>query len=371
MRILFLDQFNALGGAQQCLLDVLDALPQGDVFAALPGSGPFSEELSRRGVPVHELPEINYANGRKTLWDALRFGLGAARLTARIDQIAAERDVDLLYVNGPRLLPAAAAVPRQLIFHAHSRLDKRYASALVRRGLKRSGARVIACCDYVASALKPYPARVILNGVREVPFRPPCGRRAWRIGVVGRIAPEKGQLDFARAARILSGRGVHAEYVVFGEPLFASSSYASSVRKIASGVPVRFAGWVHAASEIYNGLDVVAVPSSSVEATPRVIMEAFAAGAVVVAYPSGGIPELIEDGVTGVLTSQPAPEALAYAIAKLLGDPRRMISIALAARQAWETRFTVQRYVREVMDFIGIEGRGTKYVPLEHRSAAS
>jgi glycosyltransferase involved in cell wall biosynthesis len=371
MRILFLDQFNALGGAQRCLLDLIDAFPQRDVFAALPGSGPFSEELSKRGVPVHELPEMNYANGHKTLWDALRFAFGAARLTATIDQIAAERDVDLLYVNGPRLLPAAAAVPRPLVFHAHSRVDKPYASVLVRRGLKRSGARVIGCCDYVASALKPYPARVIFNGVRELPFRPPCGQRAWRIAIVGRIAPEKGQLDFARAARMLSERGVHADYVVFGEPLFASASYASRVRKIGSGVPVRFAGWRDAASEIYNGVDIVAVPSSSVEATPRVIMEAFAAGAVVVAYPSGGIPELVEDGVTGVLTSQPRPEALAYAIAKLLGDPRRMISIALAARQAWETRFSLQRYVREVVEFIGVEGRGTPCAPLEHRSAAT
>jgi glycosyltransferase involved in cell wall biosynthesis len=92
---------------------------------------------------------------------------------------------------------------------------------------------------------------------------------------------------------------------------------------------------------------------------------------VVVAYPSGGIPELVEDGVTGVLTSQPRPEALAYAIAKLLGDPRRMISIALAARQAWETRFSLQRYVREVVEFIGVEGRGTPCAPLEHRSAAT
>ena len=72
-------------------------------------------------------------------------------------------------------------------------------------------------------------------------------------------------------------------------------------------------------------------------------------------HPAGGIPELIDDGVTGVLT-----ESLPDAIERLLANPSHMSAIARTARKVWEERFTVQRYVREVREFLAIEPPGSR-----------
>lgn len=361
MNVLFLDQFNQLGGAQQCLLDLIENLPSDETFAAIPGTGPLSDALRKRGVLVYDLPELEYSNGQKNFADLMRFPFDALRIAPWIRSIVDVHGIDLVYVNGPRLLPPAAMVSKKLVFHAHSYLDKWYASALARCCLCWRDGKVIASSRFVARALPAGRVRVIYNGVREMAFRPPTGP-PFRIGMVGRIAPEKGQLDFVRTAAILTSRGVQAEYRIHGAPLFSDSSYMRRVQELSSGLPITFPGWTDDIPKVFAELDLLIVPSSPIDATPRVIMESFSAGVPVIAYPSGGIPELIENGVTGVLT-----KSLPEAIEELLSDPARMHSIALAARRAWEERFTVQRYVRQVQELLATLPAGNK-VPQPSRA---
>src|SRR5258708_3372103 len=252
MNVLFLDQFNELGGAQQCLLDLVDGMAGRNLHAALPGDGPFAHALRSRGVQVVELPLMSYSHGRKSAGDMLRFAVDTFRLARRLRAMIRTHGVELVYVNGPRVLPAAALAAKTFVFHAHSYLDKRYAAALARWSLRRRNARAVASSHFVASALRPCSVRVIYNGVPEIPFRPPdcAGRsltvavpkegvrdersltaaarkdvRPWRIGIVGRVAPEKGQVDFVAAAQILTARDLQAEYRIQGEPLFSHSTY--------------------------------------------------------------------------------------------------------------------------------------------------
>ncbi len=274
-------------------------------------------------------------------------------MARRIQAIVDQRSIDLVYVNGPRLLPAAALASRDLVFHAHSFLGRRYAAAICRWSLRSRRTRIVACSRFVATRLPAERLRVIYTGIRELPFRGPLHRgRTPRIGVIGRIAPEKGQLDFIVAARTLERRGLAAEYLVYGAPLFSPPNYMKRVLESAAGLPVAFPGWADNISDAFSNLDILAVPSSAIDAAPRVILEAFASGVPVIAYPSGGIPELIEHGVTGVLTSSPDPGALADAIANLLAGREEMQKMACAARSHWERRFRVERYAREVLEFI-------------------
>ena len=69
-----------------------------------------------------------------------------------------------------------------------------------------------------------------------------------------------------------------------------------------------------------------------------------------VAYPSGGIPELIRNGHDGVLTEDCSSEALAKSIQILAANPALMNSLAGNGRRTWQTRFTVERFRREVCD---------------------
>ncbi|HLJ49611.1 MAG TPA: glycosyltransferase family 4 protein [Bryobacteraceae bacterium] len=361
MRVLFLDQFSELGGAQQCLLDLVDGMPRGELHAALPSRGPLVEALEHRHVAVHKFFDLQYTNGRKTLRDLYRFALDTPRLAARVRALIRRHRIDLVYVNGPRMLaPAAMAAPKALVFHSHSYLGKRYASLVARLCLRN--ARVIASSRFVALPLPQHNLRVIYNGVRELPFQVHRGGdgRPWRIGIVGRIAPEKGQTDFLRMAHVLQHRGLNAEYRIHGAPMFAKAGYMEEVVERSRGLNVVFAGWSNDIAGVFAELDLLAVPSAAIDATPRVIMEAFAAGVPVAAYPSGGVPELIEDGVSGVLTSSSSAVSLADAIEGLLRGPERLDAIARAARSQWETRFTVQRYAREVQEFLATTQYGSK-----------
>lgn len=358
MRVLFLDQFSELGGAQRCLLDLIDGLACSGLHAAVPAGGPLVPALAARGVTVHELPPSNYGNGYKTPADLLRFTVDTPRLASRIAGLVRKHAADLVYVNGPRLLPAASLATRgPLIFHAHNYLGKRYSSTLARWSLRRANARVIACCRFVARVLPHDRLRVIYNGVRELPFAPPAARkgRRPRVGMLGRIAPEKGQLDFVHGARILTERGAGAEFHIYGSALFSDASYLDRVRASSGSLPITFEGWSTNIAAAFANLDVLAVPSSAIDATPRVILEAFSAGVPVVAYRSGGIPELIEHGSSGILTASPTPEALAAAIGELLAHPARISAIVSAARARWQERFTVQRYAREIATVMEVQ----------------
>jgi hypothetical protein len=84
-----------------------------------------------------------------------------------------------------------------------------------------------------------------------------------------------------------------------------------------------------------------------------VILEAFSAGIPVVAFRSGGIPEIIEDGVTGVL-SAPTPPDLAATLLELFSKGSALLDgISARARATFAARFTLDRYRAEVLDAIG------------------
>jgi glycosyltransferase involved in cell wall biosynthesis len=348
MNILFLDQYSDLGGAQQCLLDLLPAvLRRGwPARVALPGDGLLVRRLRELEIPIQPINCGPYHAGSKRAGDVVRFIRDTAQLANRLPS------ADLIYINGPRLLPAVAlARPRiPVLFHAHSLLDRGYSIRLARWSLRTLRATVVASCRFVSTWIGDYPTRVIYNGARDCRRDRLPGAGSWRIGLLGRIAPEKGQLDFVRAARILLPELPECRFIICGAPLFSDPSYENLVRKEAEGLPFEFTGWRDDVAEVLAGLDILVVPSKAHEGSTRVILEAFSAGSVVVAYPSGGIPEIIDDGINGFLVPNPSPESLAARIRHALAPGAE--SIRVNARAAWQQRFTLERYQDEVCEVL-------------------
>ena len=139
-------------------------------------------------------------------------------------------------------------------------------------------------------------------------------------------------------------------FVIYGSALFGESGYESRVRAAASGLSVQFAGWVDDVYSAMSCLDVLLVPSAAIEGTTRVVLEAFAAGLPVIAYRSGGIKEVIEHGVNGLLVD--SAEEMANECIELLRDPDRRAAIAGAARKTWQRGFTLARYQEEMLTVI-------------------
>ncbi len=101
-------------------------------------------------------------------------------------------------------------------------------------------------------------------------------------------------------------------------------------------------------------LDVLVVPSLREPGAPRVVIEAFAARVPVVAFVSGGIPEIVLHGKTGFLIEPPTAEALGAKLRALLDDPDASRAAADRAQEAWKEQFTLEHYQREVLEVIGL-----------------
>jgi glycosyltransferase involved in cell wall biosynthesis len=360
MNILFVDQFSQLGGAQRCLLDLLPAI-QGrgwGAYVAAPGSGPLMDSVRSLGMEYYVLPEAEYASGRKGVWDAMQFARAFPATVVRLRQLIRELSIDLVYVNGPRLLPPASLASRPIVFHAHSVVTQKLARSWATFVLRHTDAEVIAVSEYAAGPLRPFvPAErmhVVYNGVpgrgAEVPRRPKPAP-PWRIGFIGRIAPEKGALDLVRAARILNRSRSDLRFFICGAPVFSDIAYGLRVKTESRDLPVMFCGWQDDISEFLRLLDLVVVPSASSDAAPRIILEAFSAGIPVIAYPSGGIPELV-DPSAGLIVPECTPDSLALGIGMLLDRPEQLHEMGVSARRVWAERFQLERYWEQVLEVL-------------------
>ena len=348
MNLLLLDQFSDPGGAQRCLLDLLPAVRAmgWKALVGLPGDGELFARVGELGIETAHItcgPREN----------AARFAARTPELARQIDTLAQQIRADAVYVNGPRLLPGVAlGRPRvPVVFHSHSLVPAGVMRRVAGACLRRLEARVIGSCRFVAEQWRgfvpPERVRVIYNGVTG-PERVGRRPRVPRIGCVGRIAPEKGQLAFIAAARRIHGVLQGCRFVIYGAALFRSpeaAAYEAEVRAAAEGLPVEFAGW---SDDVYGALaelDVLLVPSAAQEATTRVIMEAFAAGVPAIAFASGGIGEVITPGHDGFLVN--SVEEMAARAIEVVRRPD--CGLAERARETWRTRFGLERYRCEVI----------------------
>lgn len=362
--ILCLDQFSNIGGGQRSLLDMLPAFSERGwrPSVAVTGEGAFTALVRSRGYRTHVLACDVYASRRKSLVQQLKYAFRLPGLVDAVADLVERNETDLIYVNGPRLVPPAAWVAWRkgvpLVFHCHNRLLQHSAIALTGQALELASAHVIACCQYAADPLREYVApdrlSILYNGVADTGISGLRSRAGiQRIGAVGRVEQGKGQVEFVQAARLVSRECPEIRFAVIGSPMFTGARYYRKVVASSNGVPIEFIDWRDDTATIYSDLDMLIVPSGPLEATTRVILEAYSAGVPVVAFPSGGIPEILEDNRTGFLTEAPTAEALARRIMSVLQMRKpNLQAVIRRARREWRQRFTLGAYQDGVCDVV-------------------
>lgn len=107
-------------------------------------------------------------------------------------------------------------------------------------------------------------------------------------------------------------------------------------------------GYRRDAAQLIDAAAIVVVPSVWQDAFPNAVLEAMLRAKPVVATRVGGIPEMIEDGVTGVLVEPADETALAEAMRSLLRDPAKARALGMSARNRAAARFTPERQMRQV-----------------------
>jgi sugar transferase (PEP-CTERM/EpsH1 system associated) len=165
---------------------------------------------------------------------------------------------------------------------------------------------------------------------------------------VGRFVPAKAPEVFIEAMVAACRRVPGLKAVMIGDgPLREQVRAAIAAKGLERHVVMT--GLRQDVPELLVGMDVL-VFSSTREGLSLAMLEAMALGVPVVATRVGGTPELIEDGVTGLLVEPEAPAALARRLVELLQDPARAAAIRQAARRVVEERFSAERMAQAYLD---------------------
>jgi glycosyltransferase involved in cell wall biosynthesis len=284
----------------------------------------------------------------------LRYPFRLARLLRRIDAdlLHAHNDTALFYGGVAAFLGRVA-----LVYTEHDRVfPGRPALRIMNFALANSARGVVAVSEELRRRLATFEriegneVRVIPNGV---PFAPAVRsaarvRRSWNVpedapvvGVVAGLKPVKNHALLLDAAVGLIPRFPGLVLVFAGDgPLRAELE--ARARRLGLDDSLRLLGFRSDLSEVYAGLDVVALTSDS-EGMPLALVEAMAAARPVVASRVGGVPEVVVDGVTGIVFPAGDREALAGALAGLLADPERRRAMGEAGRRRYEERYTLER----------------------------
>jgi glycosyltransferase involved in cell wall biosynthesis len=163
------------------------------------------------------------------------------------------------------------------------------------------------------------------------------------IGLVARLAPQKGILEYLRSVRLLCDRHPTVHAVLVGEGPLEEEARALQ-RELRLGERLHLLGKVDPALEVMWALDVLVVASVS-EGSSIVAMEGMALSKPVVATSVGGVPEVVLDGVTGRVVPPGDPEALAEAVAEVLDDPETAQAMGERGRQRAAREFDTEAMV--------------------------
>jgi len=167
----------------------------------------------------------------------------------------------------------------------------------------------------------------------------------------GRLARPKDPLGFIRMAEAVSKRFPRARFVWLGDgPLMEACRRETYHRGLEDRL--WFLGNRPDIRVLLNDADLFVLPSYA-EALPLVILEAMWAGKPVVATPVGGVPELVDPGVNGLLVPPGDPGALAAAVEEVLGDPERWRLAGEAGRRKAATLFREDVMQRQYLNLYG------------------
>ncbi len=183
-------------------------------------------------------------------------------------------------------------------------------------------------------------------------WRPPA-----RVGIVGRIAPWKGQHIFLEAAAVVLGAAhrqtdCDARFVIVGAPLFGEEAYDKELRRRAEslgiGSRVEFLGFQRDVPAVLQNLDILVHASVTPEPFGQVVIEGMAEGLPVIGTDGGGVREIITHGQNGLLVPMGDATALARELLGLLRDPARARRLGSAGyAHVWQN-FTAAQSARKI-----------------------
>lgn len=378
LRIGYYLSSNAMGGQERHVLSLIDYLAARHhitVFSdAAEGGIPFYEELEARGLRprILRLPRMSTKGIVRPVAMSLPVILAARRALAAAHLDAIHYHAGLLgEMYAPIVAGCIAGIPtRILTLHnyivRHAPL-RRFIESRVLRRLDR----IVAVSDHTKRELvhkkdlAPEQVVVVPNGIEVAGYSDMLERREARaalglsnealvVGLVGRLHDLKGVDLMIEAVPLIKALAPRLQVVVIGNGPEEKALRQLAKERDASDV-VRFAGYRSDARRFMSALDVLALPSRD-EANPLSVLEAMACRKPVVAARVGGVPEVVVEGVTGLLIPPENIRALAEAVLRLLKDTDKRHAMGEAGRERVQIHFSRQAMLEKTAALYEISG---------------
>lgn len=252
--------------------------------------------------------------------------------------------------------------------------NRRAAAELYRRGLAMRAAEWIAqrMTDRIAvnagwlrdEAVREFPAdriALIRNGVDTERFQPGLPSRieefGWPegvvvIGMVANFRPCKRHEDFLQAAARVRATQKQARFLLLGHDVGSLGDVRRLIEELRLEDVVRVVTDCSRPEEYYGSMHVVACTSET-EGLSNALLEAEACGLPIVATDVGGNPEVVRQGVEGILVQPHDPVAVAGALRRLIDDPELRRRMGEAGRRRAVEQFSTAAMVRGYQDLYG------------------
>lgn len=293
-----------------------------------------------------------------------------------------QMQVDLVHVNDPRgaLLAAPAAKMAGVPVVAHLRGEFPF-GPIARMLFERAASHIITVSEGARKTLSKRGQNLsttVYNGIRRIP--PAQERVPWLnsmrqrgrviVACFASVVPFKGHHHLIRAVAELNRRGLRDRVAVIcvGDIVAEYKEYYNWLRQVQQECDVdnlTFIGWQDNPFKFYGAADLTVLPSVSREKLtfngheiniagnegfPRTHLEAMQFGLPIVGTHIAGVPEQIEDGVTGILVPPSQPVDLADALEVLIRDQSLRREMGLRGYSRVQELFSTQAYVAGVCD---------------------
>jgi glycosyltransferase involved in cell wall biosynthesis len=221
--------------------------------------------------------------------------------------------------------------------------------------------------DQLQGVAKPPPVRIIPNAVDIAQFEQPVDREAVRrdlgippnaplVGMIGRIISWKGQHIFIEAFARLRQRYPQAMAILVGDAdTVQGEQYGAALRERTRALGLEknllWLGHRRDIPQLLGALDMLVHCSVRPEPFGRVLIEGMAAGVPVIASEAGGAVEIVENGVTGLLTPPGDVPALTLAMSRLMEEDALRERLRANGRRRVRERYDIPSHAAAVEDF--------------------
>ena len=355
-RVVYMAHAFMVGGAEEMVLNLVRHLPDRfePIVCCINQAGPIGEEIRKTGVPFHVL---QLDPGLRRPWHV--FAIERHLRELRPDIVHTFLLTASLYGRlGAILAGVPIIIGTEVNIYEHKWPHHAFAERLLMRGTDRVVVSAESVRDFYIQQVHAAPDKVdvIYNAVDWSQLQTTSSREAMRAsvgvpagaplaGIIARLTEQKAHRYLFDAMAATPGLApLHLLVVGDGE---LRDELRGRAEKLGLSDRVHFLGARRDLGDLLASIDLFVMPSLW-EGLPLSMVLAMGAGLPVVATRVAGIPEVVQDGATGMLVPPADVPALGSALARLVADPALRQTMGAAAAAFVRPRFGVDGYVAAV-----------------------